>query len=99
MVLVPVQDGGQLDLGQLPGRQPGADGFQPQFGGGLANAEQRDPLAARPAEPVEVFGGIFLAPIGADHPQAGDAALHGVVLTVQGKFSHGCDSLEIFNGS
>ena len=99
MVLVPVQDGGQLDLGQLPGRQPAADGFQPQFGGGLADAEQRDPLAARPAEPVEVFGGILLAPIGADHPQAGDAALHGVVLTVQGKFSHGCDSLEIFDGS
>lgn len=80
MVLAPVQDAGQGGLGQLLHGYPSANGMQPQLVCGLADAKQGYAFGGGKAITGKRFQGILFSVVFAYHLQAGDAALHAVVL-------------------
>ncbi len=57
-----------------------ADGVQPDGTGSLAQRVERHALHGRGAEAREALGGEVASEIGAHHAEAGEAALHSVVL-------------------
>ena len=57
------------------------DGVQPYGTGRFAQRVERHALHGRGAEARKAFGGEVASEIDAHHAEAGDAALHGVVLT------------------
>lgn len=85
MVLAPVQDAGQGGLGQLLHGYPSANGMQPQLVCGLADAQQGYTFGGGKAITGKRFQGILFSVVFAYHLQAGDAALHAVVLLVERK--------------
>lgn len=83
MVLPPVQDTGQWGLGQLFHGYPSANGVQCQFVCRFADAQQGYAFGGGKAVTGKRFQGILFSVVFAYHLQAGDAALHAVVLLVK----------------
>lgn len=88
MVLAPVQNAGQGCLGQLLHGYPSANGMQAQLVCRFADAQQGYAFGGGEALTGKRLQGIFFSVVLAYHLQAGDAALHAVVLFVPIKFSH-----------
>ena len=85
MVLAPMQNAGQGGLGQLLHGSPSANGMQPQLVCRFADAQHGYAFGGGKTVTGKRFQGILFSVVFAYHLQAGDAALHAVVLLVKRK--------------
>lgn len=79
-----MQNAGQGGLGQLLHGYPSANGMQPQLVCRFADAQHGYAFGGGKTVTGKRFQGILFSVVFAYHLQAGDAALHAVVLLVKG---------------